>query len=373
MAAVMRGPLNRAVMGRLRLAAQGLVGPGFASVPEAVRTMTALQAQDLPASLWAVGLRVLGSRVADVRAALDCGEIVRSWPMRGTLHLLAPEDLKWVLEITSGRLIRGLAGRHRELGISAADIDAAADAALLRVASGAAASRAELFETFEQAGQSTAGQRGIHLLAMLCQLGLLVQGPLAGNQQLVVGFGDWITESRTLERAEGIAEWLLRYLRSHGPATERDFAWWSGIPLTETRAALAEVRQHLVELEFEGRRYWLSPETAALLDDGVPGRRSVLMLPGFDEFILGYTDRSVALPPHHADKVVPGGNGVFKKTIVAGGEVVGTWSAPRSGRSVTVVAEPFGGADGLRPAARRSFELRAAEYRRFLGLDSPGG
>jgi hypothetical protein len=368
MAAAIRGPLSRAVMGRLRLAAQGLVGPGFGSVPEAVRTMTAMQAQDLPASLWAVGLRVPGSRLTDVRAALDSGEVVRSWPMRGTLHLLAPEDLKWVLEITSARLIKGLAGRHRELGISAADIDAAADAALLRVAGGVAASRGELFEAFEQAGQSTLGQRGIHLLAMLCQLGLLVQGPLAGNQQLIVAFDDWITESRTLERAQGIAEWLVRYLRSHGPATERDFAWWSGIPLTETRAALAEVRHLLVDLEYEGRTYWLAPETAALLDDGVPGRRGVLILPGFDEFILGYTDRSIALPAHHADKIVPGGNGVFKKTMVAGGEVVGTWSAPRNGRSVAAVAEPFDGADGLRPAARKSFELRAAEYRRFLGL-----
>lgn len=359
--------LSRSVLARLRLAAQGLIGPGFSSVPAAVRTMTALQAQDLPASLWAVGLRVPGSRVADVRAALDCGEVVRSWPMRGTLHLVAPEDLKWVLEITSGRLIRGLAGRHRELGISAADIDAAADAAMQRVAGGSAVSRRDMFEAFELAGQPTAGQRGIHLLAMLCQLCLLVQGPLAGNQQLFVFFDDWISTSRRLSREEGTAEWLLRYLRSHGPATERDFAWWSGIPLTETRAALAEIRHLLADLEFEGRRYWLAPDTAALLEDVVPGRRSLLLLPGFDEFILGYTDRSIPLHPHHADKIVPGGNGVFKKAIVAGGEVVGTWSAPRAGRSVAVVAEPFGGTDGLRSAARKSFELRAAEYRRFLG------
>jgi len=197
---------------------------------------------------------------------------------------------------------------------------------------------------------------------------LLVQGPLAGNQQLVVAVDDWIKNSRSLDRAEGIAEWLLRYLRSHGPATERDFAWWSGIPLTETRAALAEIRDQLVELEFEGTPYWLSPETAALLEDGVPGQRTVLALPAFDEFLLGYTDRSIALPAHHADKIVPGGNGVFKKTIVAGGVVVGTWAAPGG----AVVPEPFDGVNGLRPAARKSFELQAAKYRRFLGLKDPG-
>ena len=360
------GQLSPGIIGRLRLAAQGLLGPGFQSIPDAVRGMTAMQAQDLQAVLWALGQRVPGSRVDDVRGALDRAEIVRSWPMRGTLHVLAPEDLKWMLAITSERLIRGMAGRHRDLGINDADVEAAAGAAL-RLVSAGAASRAELFQAFERAGQSTAGQRGIHLLGMLCQRGLLVQGPLAGNQQLVVAFGDWITESRSLDRPDGIAEWLLRYLHSHGPATERDFSWWSGIPLTETRAALARVKDRLVELEFAGTSYWLSPATAALLDDGVPGQRTVLALPGFDEFLLGYADRSVVLAPEHADKIVPGGNGMFKKTIVAGGTVIGTWAGPPGGRGAGVVPEPFDAVNGLRPAAQKSFELQAAKYRRFLG------
>ncbi|MDI3211411.1 winged helix DNA-binding domain-containing protein [Arthrobacter sp. AL12] len=367
MAATARARLSRGILGRLRLVSQGLAGAGFGSVPAAVRWMTAMQAQDLPSALWAVGQRVPGSRVGDVRSAIDRGEIVRSWPMRGTLHLLAPEDLKWMLAITSDRLIRGLAGRHRELGITPADVDAAAGTALQLVAGGAAASRAELFQAFERAGQSAAGQRGIHLLGVLCQRGLLVQGPLAGNQQLVVAFDDWITGSRILDRAEGTAEWLLRYLRSHGPATERDFSWWSGIPLTEVRTALARVKDQLAELTFERTSYWMSPETAALLDEGVPAGRLVLALPGFDEFLLGYTDRSLVLPPEHADKIVPAGNGFFRKTIVAGGQIVGTWEASRSGKSALVVPEPFDEVNGLRPAAQRSFELQAAKYRRFIG------
>ncbi len=366
MTAKARIRLSRGIIGRLRLASQGLAGSGFRSVPAAVRWMTAMQAQDLQSVLWAVGQRVPGSRVGDVRRALDRGEIVRSWPMRGTLHLLAPEDLKWMLAITSDRLIRGMAGRHRELDISARDIDAAAGAALELVSGGAAASRAELFQAFERSGHSTAGQRGIHLLGMMCQRGWLVQGPLAGNQQLLVAFDDWITESRTLDRAEGTAEWLLRYLRSHGPATERDFAWWSGIPLTEVRAALGRVKSQVVELEFERTSYWLSPEAAALLDEGVPAGRLVLALPGFDEFLLGYTDRSIVLPPEHANRIVPGGNGVFRRTIVAGGRIVGTWDVARSGGAVAV-PEPFDDVNGLRPAAQRSFELQAAKYRRFLG------
>ena len=365
MTATARARLSRGILGRLRLASQGLAGSGFPGVPAAGRWMTAMQAQDLQSALWAVGQRVPGARASDVRGALDRGEIVRSWPMRGTLHLLAPEDLKWMLAITSGRLVRSLAGRHRELGITESDVDAAARAAL-RLVSGGPASRSELFQAFEREGQATAGQRGIHLLAMLCQQARLVQGPLAGNQQLVVAFDDWIKESRTVDRAEGTAEWLLRYLRSHGPATERDFSWWSGIALTEVRAALSRLAGQLAELTFEGTTYWLAPETAALLDDGVPGARLVLALPGFDEFLLGYTDRSLVLPAAHADKIVPGGNGVFRRTIVANGEIVGTWDVSRTGRATAVVPEPFD-VNGLRPAAQRSFELQAARYRRFVG------
>jgi hypothetical protein len=359
--------VNRRVIGRLRLAAQGLLAPEFESPADAVRWMTAMQAQDLQAALWAVGLRVRNAGLDTVRSALDEGLVVRSWPMRGTLHLLAPEDLRWILDITADRLIRGMGGRHRELGIDARDVDAARDAALELVSGGGAATRQQLFAAFEAAGQSTAGQRGIHLLGVLCQRAWLVQGPLVGNQQLLKAFDEWIPKSRELDRAEGIAELALRYMLSHGPATERDFAWWSSTPVTEVRSALGLVKDQLVGLEFEGNSYWMSPATAALLDDGVPGQRSLLILPGFDEFLLGYTDRSLVLPPAHAQKVVPGGNGMFKKTIVAGGEVIGTWARKGSGRTAAVVPEPFDTVNGLRPAAQKSFELQAAKYLAFLG------
>jgi hypothetical protein len=354
-------------MGRLRLASQGLLGPGLGSIPDAVRWMTATQAQDLQAALWAVGLRVPGARVGDVRAAIDAGAVVRSWPMRGTLHLVAPEDLRWMLGLTAERLTRSIAGRHRELDITWADIEKCRDVALERVAGGGSLSRTELFAVFEAAGQQTTGQRGIHVLGTLCRHGWLVQGPLAGNQQLLVAFDEWIPVSRQLDRQEGIAEFALRYFRSHGPATLRDFAWWTQIPLTEVRSAFEHVRGQLVELEFGYTSYWLSPETASLLDDGVPGQRSVLLLPGFDEFVLGYTDRSLVLAPEHANKIVPGGNGVFKKTIVAGGEVIGTWARQGNTRSGAVVPELFDETKPLGAGARAAFGKAAEQYVKFLG------
>ena len=358
--------VSRKLMGRLRLASQGLLGPGLESVPEAVRWMTASQAQNLQEALWAVGLRVPGAGLKDVRAALDSGTVVRSWPMRGTLHLVAPEDLRWMLGLTAERLTRSIAGRHRELDITWADIEKCRDVALERVTGGGSLSRAELFGVFEAAGQPTAGQRGIHILGTLCRHGWLVQGPLAGNQQLLVAFDEWIPESRARGRREGIAAFALRYFRSHGPATLRDFAWWTQIPLTDVRPAFEQVSGQLVELEFGDTSYWMSPETASLLDGGVPGQRSVLLLPGFDEFLLGYQDRSLVLAPGHADRIVPGGNGVFKKTLVAGGDVIGTWAGPGKGRSAAVVPELFDEGQPLGAGARSAFTKAAKEYLEFL-------
>lgn len=372
MGAATKARVTSKVMGRLRMASQGLLGGGFSSVPEAVRSMTAMQAQDLQAALWAVGLRVPGAGLSDVRAALEAGAVVRSWPMRGTLHLLAPEDLRWILNITTARLVQGMSSRHRQLEITAGDVDVCRKIALDLVSEGRevsgspGATRGELFAAFDAGGQSPAGQRGIHLLGLLCQSASLVPGPLDGNQQKFVAFDEWITTSRDLGREEGIAELLLRYLHSHGPATVRDFAWWSNTTLTEARAALASVSGELVELEFGGASYWLSPGTAALLDGGVPGQRTVLALPGFDEFILGYTDRSLVLPPEHAQKIVPGGNGVFKKAIVSGGEVVGTWGRQGNGRAAAVVPVPFDDAKPLGPATLAAFNKAAERYERFL-------
>jgi hypothetical protein len=182
----------------------------------------------------------------------------------------------------------------------------------------------------------------------------------------LVAFDEWIPVSRTLERQEGIAEFALRYFRSHGPATLRDFAWWTQIPLTDVRPAFKEISGQLVELEFDDTSYWMSPETASMLDDGVPGQRSVLLLPGFDEFLLGYQDRSLVLAPGHANKIVPGGNGVFRKTLVAGGEVIGTWAGPGKGRSAAVVPELFDEAKPLGAGARAAFNKAADEYLAFL-------
>ncbi|WP_026555815.1 winged helix DNA-binding domain-containing protein [Arthrobacter sp. 35W] len=352
---------------RLRLAGQRLLASTFTRPVEAVKWMTAMQGQDLPGALWSVGLRVPGAGRSAVQAALDAGEIVRSWPLRGTLHLTAAEDLGWILSLTSGRMVAGQTGRHRQLGIEDRDVEVAREAAHRVLEEHGEASRDELMAAFQTAGQETTGQRGIHLLWLLSLTGTLVQGPSHGNGQKFMLMERWIPAPRVLDRSEALAELATRYFTSHGPATLQDFAWWAKLTLTDARAGLAAAQPDLAEAQLDGSSVWMAPETAALSDaKAVPGAQSLLLLPGFDEFLLGYADRSAALAPEHAEAIVPGGNGVFRSTIVAGGRVAGTWAkgakTPKGGAAV-VVPSPFA---ELTAAQQRKLDKAAAAYATFM-------
>lgn len=347
-------------LARLRLAAQSIASPSCGSVADTVRSMLAMQGQDEPGVRWSVGLRAAGATEADVLAAFDSGEIVRSWPLRGTLHLVAAEDLSWMLSLTAERAIMSAAARRGVLGITLADVERARELAVEALEGRAALSRAALLKAIDDRGVSTAGQRGYHLLWYLAQTGTLVLGPTDGRQQGFARLDAWVRNPRRLERDEALAELAVRYYRSHGPAGVEDLVRWSGLTVRDVRRGIAASGTALASIEIEGREYIVATEVADAGDrpDGVR------LLPGFDEYVLGYRDRSVVLAPEHSDAIVPGGNGMFKATIVADGEVIGTWGRRVGSRGVTVEAEPFrrlssSEADALGAAVER--------YRQFVG------
>jgi hypothetical protein len=348
------------IIPELRMAAQWLDGAAVRSPSDVVQWMLAMQGQDLPGAKWSVGLRAPGSTLADVDDALNSGQIVRSWPMRGTLHLVAARDIGWMLGLTAQRTLRSLATRHRGLGLDEATAARAGEAAVQLLAGGRCATRAELFAAFAAAGVSPEGQRGVHLLGWLHQSGLLCLGPMRGNDQAVVLLDEWVPDPRVLERDEALGEFVLRYFSSHGPATVRDFTWWTKLTLRDAGVGLALARGRLEELVVDGVSYWMAPGVADRATRG-----GVWALPGFDEFLLGYTDRSASLAPEHAQAIVPGSNGMFLPTIVVRGRVVGTWRRRKTGKGLTVSPTLFV------PVSRRhrsDFEVAISAYGAFLGV-----
>ncbi|MDQ3628737.1 MAG: winged helix DNA-binding domain-containing protein [Actinomycetota bacterium] len=325
----------------LRLAAQRIACPGTASATETVRWLTALQAQDHAGALTSVALRTAAGTREGVEAALDAGEVVKSWPMRGTLHLVMAEDLPWLLRLAAPRVVAGAARRRIQLDLDVSTLERARELAVQALAGGHQLRRAELLATWDRAGLATTGQRGYHMLWHLAQTGTVCFGPLRDGEQLVVLVDEWIPAPRCPEREEALGELARRYFRSHGPATVKDFARWTNLLAADVRAGLAVAQPRLARLEVDGVEHLMDPRTPDLLAACRDQAQGVFLLPGFDEYVLGYQDRRAALPATFADRIVPGGNGVFRSTVLSNGQIVGTWKHTGRGARRTVTASPF--------------------------------
>ncbi|MGG7308179.1 winged helix DNA-binding domain-containing protein [Curtobacterium sp. AB451] len=339
----------------MRLAAQGIAAPGHGPTA-VVERMLAVQGQDLAQVNWAVGVRAPGSTRDDVRAAFDRAEIVRSWPMRGTLHAMRPDDLRLLLSLTAERTIRSIARRAAELGIDDAVLRAARDTTADALSGGRSLVRDDLFDAYRAAGLDPAGGRGYHVLLRLALEGIVAWGPTARVGQGLVLLGDWAPAATDLpDRDEALRRVLVGHLRGRGPATEADTAAWTKLPLGDVRRARAVAGDAVEDL---------GDGLLALADRPDPGGvPTAHLLPGFDEYLLGYADRTAQLDPVHADRVVPGGNGIFLPMAVVRGRVVGTWSRSERSRDVRVTVTPF---EPLDAAALRALEAAAGRYGAFL-------
>jgi hypothetical protein len=347
---------------RMRLSSQRIEASAAdkLDVSGVVRRMLAMQAQDFGQALWAVGLRSPGSTRADVLGALERGEVVRSSPLRGTLFFVAAEDLRWMLRITAPRMIASAATRHRQLGLDAATLGRSRDIAIAALTGGKAMTRDEFFAILETAGIPTTGQRGYHIIWYLAQNAVVCWGPPASTQQALVLLDEWVPRSRELGRDEALHEFAVRYFTGHGPATLKDFAWWAKLTVADARIGLELARDELTELQLDGVPYWVATAEIERAGDG----EGTYALAGFDEYLLGYQDRSLPLAAEHANLIVPGNNGIFLPTIVSRGKVVGTWRRAIKSNHVTVTPESFG---TLNKRELAGFERAAKTYKAFFG------
>ncbi len=350
---------------RYRLYNQQISHFKFKRPEDVVRWMGAMQAQDFPGALWSVGLRTPNSTLADIQKALADRKIVRTWPMRGTLHFIAPKDIRWMLELCAPRVVASAAGRRAQMDIDEKAINRSKELFENALRGNKQLIRAEMIDTLEKGGIKTAGQRGYHLLGHAAQTGLICFGPLQGRQQTFVLIDEWVAKTRKLERDEAIRELLIRYFTSHGPATLYDFAWWTGLKISDIRAGMETVVKDLRQEVVEGKTYWMGKDLPEL--DHTP---SAYLLPGFDEYMLGYKDRSDALETLHSDKIVPGSNGMFLSTIVINGTVVGTWKKTIKKSGVAITLNPF---VALSKAEKDSLEQAANHYGKFLNIPIADG
>ena len=348
-------------IGRARLANQGIADPTSVQPGDVVAWLGAMQAQDYRAALWAIGLRMAGASERSIEQAIAERAIVRTWPMRGTLHFVAAQDVRWLLALLTPRVIAQNAGRYRQLELDEATFARGKEVFAKALQGGKQLTRVEMLQGLEQAGISTAGQRGYHLLGRSAQDGLICFGTRRGKQQTFTLLDEWVPLTRSLSRDEALVELTRRYFTSHGPATVQDLMHWAGLTAAEAKTGLAAAGKTLIQETIADRVYWM-PCKAPEISHATP---SVHLLPGFDEYLLGYRDRSPVLDPAHAQRICPGGNGVFSSTIVIDGKVTGTWNRTLKKGAVVIELAPF---RPLTPAENNALSTAADRYGEFLGM-----
>jgi hypothetical protein len=328
---------------RRRLRSQ-LISRGKERTPlGVVRRMGAIQAQDYLQVLWAIGLRTAQAKVATIEQAIADRQIVITWAMRGTLHAVPAEDVKWML----GRLApRILANDQRRLAQLELDSRQMAQCETLihdALKENKRMQRQHLMDLLERAGIKTKPQRGYHILWYLAQSGLICPGPVEGNQQTFVLLEDWVRNPAGLPLEEAAGELAKRYFAGHGPATLHDFAWWSGLPVKEAREGLEAIQDKLHRETIAGAEFWMdrNVDDAMEGDEGDEITSAVHLLPGYDEYLLGYKDRSAVLDARYAPRIVPGNNGVFAPLVVIDGVISGTWKRTIRKNEVELQVFPF--------------------------------
>jgi hypothetical protein len=328
----------------LRLRAQRLISAGTKasdSVAQLVRDVCGVQAQEPPAAVLAVWVRrggLVASQVEDAR--LHERSILRTWCMRGTLHLLATEDLGWLVPLLGPVFVRKSQRRYAELGLTEEICTNATRAIRGILGNQGPLTRAELAEQLAAQGLPTEGQAAYHLMRRAALEGAICFGPERVGEPTYVLVEDWIHTGGGMVGNVARAELVRRYLAAYGPAGPKDLAGWSGLSVSEARAGFELVLDELLEVEVEGSPSWILKSRAAWLDEPSEEGVVVRLLPSYDPYLLGYSSRDLTVPQQYAKRVHPGG-GVLRPTLIVDGCAAGTWKQKRGGVGLVVTVEPF--------------------------------
>ena len=339
-----------------RLHSQKLEHTELATPGEVVAWFGAVQAQDYAGAKWSLGLRLPGSTDAGIEQAIADNAFFRTWAVRGTLHFVAASDIRWLLALVAPRIIARNARRYLELDLDERTLARSNSVLAGALRGGERLTRSELLATLEQNGISTRGQRAAYMLQRASLDGLMCQGATSRNHPTFMALDESLPGP--MDHEEAVVELARRYFTSRGPATLQDFVWWSGLPTAEARAGLEEIKRELTRETVDNLTYWYSrpvPQDAS---------STVYLLPGFDEYLLGYRDRSASLDPAYA-KALNAGGGMLNPAIVAEGRVVGTWRRTFEKGSVAITLNLF--ASSSEPQ-EHTLNTAAERYGRFVGM-----
>lgn len=339
---------------------QRLTGVRPVSAAQVIEWFGAVQAQDFGAALWAIGQRSTGVTADDVTRAIADKQIVRTWAMRGTIHFVPAADVRWLLALTGARENDRVRSLLRALGHGQTTLDRARKV-LESILSNGPLTRSEIYAKLEQEGIATAQGVGIQILNFWAQSGLICFASHRGKQPTFARLDDWLAPARSNapDRDMALKTLAERYFRSHGPATDVDFAWWSGLTLTVAREAIRLAGDVLYERVLDGMPFL---SHAASQPGACPEGDVLRLLSAFDEVLVGYKDRSACdLLPGAPDPALT----LFGPTILLNGRLIGSWKKTFGAKSGRVTLELSSGVD---VRDRRLIDAEIARLAYFWGM-----
>jgi Winged helix DNA-binding domain len=323
---------------RERLRNHHLLDPLPGTPADVVRSMGAVQAQDYGGARWAVAQRGRGLTAAAVDDALADGSVLRTHVLRPTWHLVTPADIGWVLTLTAPRIKAQIAYGNRESGLDDATLARSNRTVAKALRGGRQLTRIELADVLQRAGVTPRDGVGMMRLMVAAELdGVICSGALRGRQHTYALLEERVPASVVKARPAALAELASRYYASHGPATIKDFAWWSGLTVADAAAGARDAHPQLERTDLDGRTYWSAP-TARTAAHSSP---TAHLLANFDEYTVGYTDRSLLIDAGDQRHEQPRPELILSNVVTIDGRVVGTWKRSAQRNAVRVTLSMF--------------------------------
>jgi hypothetical protein len=347
---------NQLIAWRLRL--QLLCTQRLQKPEQVVAWLGGVQAQDYRGAKWSVGLRSEGCTDEEVEQAIQAHKVVRTWMFRGTLHFVHADDLAWLTSLLAPGIIKRNARRYRQLELDEKAFTTSQQVLQQTLERYESLTRAEIKTYFEQQGVPAVGQQVPYLLQRAALDGLICQGRYVGNEPTYVLLSDWVETQQTYDQEEVLGILARRYFSSHAPATLKDFSWWSGLGAKDVRLAI-EITSELESIDFDGKKYWTSSEIPPtdITDCGC-------LLPPFDDYLIGYKERTLVLDPQYSKRVNPGG-GMPKPTVMVKGNIVGVWKYQMKKGVMLITIELF---EDLEPHDRDFIDQAVNQFSEFKSL-----
>lgn len=344
-----------------RLHNQGLSNLRFKDSQDVVTQLGAVQAQDYAGAKWALGQRIPNTTDATIDQAFNEGRMLRTHLMRPTWHFVAPADIRWMLNLTAPRVHAVNAFLYRKLELDKAILRKSYKVLEKSLRGNQSLTRTELASIFDKAGIEADGLRLVYFMMSAELDGVICSGPRNGKQFTYALLEERVPQVRALQRDEALTELVKRYFSTRGPATLQDFTWWSGLTMSDARKGIEMVRSQFANEVMNGQTYWFA-------ESEPPGKKKIptaYLLPNYDEYFIGFKDRSAIGEVANRPGIKGNDPTVFAHIIILDGQIVGGWKRTLKKGVVLVEIHPI---SNLTKTEQHAIAEAAERYGQFLGL-----